>query len=704
MSRLHIDFETRSTLDLKKVGVAIYANHPQTSVWCMAWAFDDEPVALWNREDKFPQRVIDHVKNGGVVAGFAVAFEWHIWNFVLHTLVPNLPPLDYRQLDCTQARAVVMGLPRSLDVVTYALSQKEYRMQKDMAGRRLMLQMAKPRFNGPKGLAWWDDADRRERLGLYCIQDVVAERWAEGHLRPLTAKHRLLWEMDFRMNYLRGVQIDVPLIRRAQEVVRVAVADLCGELLRLTGQRLGSATQVDKLKDWLAEHDCPLPNVQKETLEAVLEDDGLAPEVRRVLEIRQSIGKTSTAKIPAFLQRTDELQRMHGMLLFNGAGPGRWTGQGAQLHNLPRPTLKEKDVAMIVRVLRDPIRSAREKVDFLDAVYGATLPCVAEAIRGFIIARPGHRLFVRDFSNIEGRCIARIAGEDWKLRAFAEFDAGRGPDLYKVAAAGIFGCTVADIDDYLRQVGKVAELALGFAGGAPALSKMARKYGVQLVDYMAVIRGAVSNRVISKAEWGWDTFGFRAGIEQNAWMAAEMVKLAWRDRHPAIVELWDRLIEAAMSAIREPGVLFTYRDVAYQYGKIKGHNYLLCRLPSGRLLYYPHACIDHKTTQWKTEDAFIRFSSTNPITKKWESAALSKNIASENVTQADAFDFIADAMLRCEDAGFPPILSVHDENLSEAPDGADADLFHQLMSQRPAWAKEMPLAVAGFEDRRYRKG
>jgi DNA polymerase len=426
--------------------------------------------------------------------------------------------------------------------------------------------------------------------------------------------------MDFRLNYLRGVQIDVPLIRRAQEVVRVAIADLCKELVDITGDRLGNATQVDKLRGWLAEHGCPLPNVQKETLEAVLLQEDLTPEVRRVIEIRQSIGKTSTSKIPAFLRRTDELQRMHGMLLFNGAGPGRWTGSGAQLHNLPRPEEKARDVAYIVRVLRNAQMTPREKVDLLNAVFGATMPCIAEAIRGFIIAKPGHRLFVRDFANIEGRCIARIAGEEWKIQAFRAFDEGRGPDLYRVAAAGIFGCSPEDIDDHLRSVGKVSELALGFAGGAPALSKMARKYRIKLVDYQGVIRSSVSNRIIGKAEWGWDNFGFRAGLPQDAWMAAEMVKLAWRERHPAIVALWDKLLEAAMAAIREPGALFAYRSVAYQYGNIKGHNYLLCKLPSGRLLYYPHASIEYHATHWNDSEAYVRFMTTDPVTHRWNAA------------------------------------------------------------------------------------
>lgn len=702
-SELHLDFETRSVLDLKLVGVGVYANHPLTDAWCFAWAFDDEPVELWWRDTPIPQRVIDHIRRRGKVSAFNASFEWHIWNFVLRRDDPSLPEMDYLSLDCTMARAVVMGLPRSLEVVAYALSQKTARMEKDLAGRRLMLQMAKPRFHGPQGLAWWDDYTRRERLGAYCKKDVEVERWAAGYLRPLTETHRRLWEMDFRMNHIRGVHIDVPLIRRAEEVTRLAVKDLCDELAEITGGRCASATQVQKFQAWLETQGHALPNMQKETLEAALEDDDLPPVVRRALEIRQSVGKTSVAKIPAFLRRTDAKQRMRGMLLFNGAGPGRWTGQGAQLHNLPRPTVSKSDVLYIVRVLRNAQMSAREKVDLLNAVYGATLPCVSEAIRGFIVARPGHRLHVRDFANIEGRCIARIAGEDWKIKAFQAFDDGTGPDLYRVAAAGIFGCRVEDIDDDLRNVGKVSELALGFAGGAPALTKMARKYGILLVDYMAVIRSSVSNKVISRAEWGWTKYGFRAGIEENAWMAAEMVKLAWRDRHPAIVALWDKLVEAAMAAIREPGVQFTYRDVTYQYGKIKGHGYLLCRLPSGRLLYYPHAQIKHQTTQWNTEDAYISYSSTDPVTKRWCHLALTKNIAAENVTQGDAFDFLADAMLRCEQAGFPSVLSVHDENIAEAPEGANDDLFGQLMAERPHWAKGMPLAVAGFVDRRYHK-
>lgn len=701
--RLHIDFETRSTLDLRKVGTVLYSKHPTTGVWCFAWAFDHEPVKLWEPGQPIPQRIIDHIASGGVVCGFSVQFEYHAWNNILRRDHPDLPLLDYRQLDCTQARAVVMGLPRSLGQVGEALAQNKRRMEKDLAGHRLMMQMARPRHQGPNGITWWDDPDRRHRLGLYCMQDVEVERWAEAQVRPLTKQHREYWEMDFRMNYLRGIQVDVPLVERSQEVLRLATKAASKRMTLITGGACTSINQMQALRQWLETQGVRTPSLDKEHLQALLDREDITGPVRAALQLRQDFAKTSLAKIPQFIQRTDTDGRMHGMLLFNGAGPGRWTGQGAQLHNLPRPELEAANVRHVIRTIRNTRNTPQAKHDLLDMLYGAALPPMADAIRGFIIAKPGHTLHVRDFSNIEGRCIARIAGEQWKLDAFAAFDDGHGPDLYKLAVARAFGMDVADVDSFLRQLGKTMELSLGFAGGAPALYKQARKFNIELANYLTTITGSVHRDIVAKAEWGWTAFGFKTGISQRTWMAAEMLKLAWRKSNPMIVELWDKLDEAAISACREPKKLFTYREVSFQCGTIRGVQYLMCQLPSGRLLYYPRATWCELTTPWGGSKPAVKFMGIHPLTRKWASFHGRGGLWAENVTQGDAFDMIAAAMLRCEKAGFPPVLSVHDENIAEAPDGADEGLYGRLMAQRPSWAGKMPLTADGFSAKRYYK-
>ncbi|MBD9674939.1 hypothetical protein IB275_30460 [Pseudomonas sp. PDM21] len=715
MDRLHLDFETRSLLDVTKVGSAIYAADDTTDAWCFAYAFNDEPVAIWwNRAlwgeepEPIPQRIVDHIRNGGTVAGFSVQFEWHIWNKVLRRDWPKLPELDYRQLDCTQARAVVMGLPRSLDVLAQALQQKTARtgaMAKDMAGRRLMLQMAKPRYmgDGTKRRDWWDDPGRRERLGAYCMKDVEVERWAEGFLRPLTARVRELWEMDFRMNHIRGVQIDTLLVQRTHAVVQVALRRANLQLAQLTDFAVTAVTQRERLVAWLRAEGLQVESLDKENLERLLDDDDVQGVIRDVLQLRADSAKSSLAKIPQFLRRTDAQGRMHGMLLFCGAGTGRWTAQGAQLHNLPRPELDEQTVALVIRILRNTERTPEQKHDLLELAFGAVLPVLADAIRGFIVAAPGKRLFVRDYANIEGRVIARIAGEQWKLDAFAAFDAGTGPDLYKLAAARILGKTVEQIDKHLRQLGKVAELALGFGGGAKALVKMAKKYAIKLAVYADVVMSSVSRDIVTKAESNWELFGFRDGIGRDTWMVAEMVKLAWRERHPAIKELWDQLDSCAIAAIRKPGSIQTYREISYQWGKVHGIPYLLCRLPSGRLLYYPRARIEHSQTSWGKPVQRVVYMGIHPVTKRWDRQGGYGGLWAENVTQADAFDHLGDAMLECEAAGFPSVLSVHDENLAEAPEAASDEAFGELMSHRRQWAEDMPLAVDGFHAKRYKK-
>ena len=701
--RLHIDFESRSRLDLTKVGTVIYANDPSTTVWCFAWAFNNEKVQLWEPGQPIPRAISEHIASGGVVSGFSVQFEYHCWNVILpRQLAQVLPPMTYQQLDCTQARAVVMGLPRNLDALAGALDQKHHRMQKDAAGRRLMLQMARPRHVAPDGTCtWWDDPDRRHRLGLYCIQDVEVERYCEHYLRPLTVQHRAYWDMDFRMNFLRGIQIDTHLVEQSAELLAIAAKHANRQIKRITGGACTGIAQIQGLRAWLSGQGVDTDSLAKEQLQALLDDDDVTGVAREALQLRQDFGKASLAKIAQFQRRTAD-GRMHGMLLFNGAGPGRWTGQGAQLHNLPRPELDADMVEYVVRVLRNTEYTPTEKYDLFEMVFGAVLPAMADAIRGFIVAKPRHKLFVRDFSNIEGRCIARIAGEQWKLDAFAAFDAGRGPDLYVLAVARAFGISI-EAAKGLRQLGKTMELSLGFAGGAPALVKQAKKYGINLSDYYEVVSGSVSRAVVSKAEWGWTTFGFKTGIKEKTWLTAEMLKLAWRESNPMIVTLWDKLDECAIAAVREPKKVFSYRSISFQLGRIKGIPYLLCQLPSGRLLYYPYATWTEQTTPWGAQKESVRFMGINPNTHKWSASHGRGGLWAENITQGDAFDFIAAAMLRCEDAGFPPVLSIHDENLAEAPDSADDDLYGRLMAQRPPWARGMPLAVDGFSGPRFAK-
>lgn len=701
--RLHIDFETRSRLDLTKVGTVIYANDPTTSCWCFAWAFDSEKVALWEPGQPIPRRIIKHIAAGGTVSGFSVQFEYHCWNTVLpRQLGLDLPLMDYHQLDCTQARAVVMGLPRSLEMLAYAVDQGHHRMQKDAAGRRLMLQMARPRHTAPDGtITWWDDPDRRQRLGLYCIQDVEVERYCEHYLRPLTAQHRQYWDMDFRMNFQRGIQIDTHLVEQSRDLLAVASKQANRLLRQITNGACTGIAQIQGLRAWLAEHGVNTDSLDKEHLQALLDNEDVDGKPREALQLRQDFGKASLAKITQFLRRTAD-GRMHGMLLFNGAGPGRWTGQGAQLHNLPRPELKAKMVDYVVRVLRNTEYTPAEKYNLLEMLFGAVLPPMADAIRGFIVAKPKHKLFVRDFSNIEGRCIARIAGEQWKLDAFAAYDAGHGADLYVLAVSRAFGISI-EAALSLRQLGKTMELSLGYGGGAPALVKQAKKYGINLSDYYDVVSQSVSRAAVSKAEWGWTTFGFKTGIRQRTWLTAEMLKLAWRETNPMIVQLWDKLDEAAICAVREPKKVFKYRDISFQLGRIKGIPYLMCQLPSGRLLYYPYATWTELLTPWGARKESVRFMGIHPKTRKWQSSHGRGGLWAENVTQGDAFDFIAAAMLRCEDAGFPPVLSIHDENVAEAPETADDELYGRLMAKRPPWARGMPLAVDGFSGPRYAK-
>ena len=322
-------------------------------------------------------------------------------------------------------------------------------------------------------------------------------------------------------------------------------------------------------------------------------------------------------------------------------------------------------------------------------------------------------LYCADFANIEGRGLAWLAGEAWKLDAFRAYDAGIGPDLYKVAAGGIYSCRVEDVDKDQRQVGKVSELALGYQGGVGAFVTMAATYGLEFAQLVAIYplvwnTATPANR--EKANDAWDQRGKRmaaeSGLPEKGWVACELVKLAWRDKHPAIVQWWKDLEAAAVGAVESPGEVFRAGPVAYRVHA--GH--LWCRLPSGRTLCYPFPELHQVKQPWKDRSGnpvyrtALTYEATDQRTKKWGRKSFYGGLGAENVTQAHARDVMAAAMLRVEGAGYPIVLTVHDEILSERAAGAGSlHEFEQLMAEAPPFTAGMPIAVEGWVGHRYRK-
>lgn len=664
MAILHIDFETRSAVDLKKAGVHVYAADPSTEILCMAYAFDDEPVQLWKRRTAFPTRVLEHIYQGHPVYAHNAAFERALWN-ARNGSGDHYLPED--QMHCTMAMAYAMGLPGHLADAAAALGLEQ---RKDAKGQRVMMQLCKPRAVADDGtVTWWDDPAKYEILYAYCKQDVEVERALHHRLMELSDSEQRLWRLDQRIND-RGVLIDRPAIERALELVESERKRLDAAMRKTTGNAVATCTAVGQFTDWLRAMGVETGGVAKADISALLSTE-LPPVVREALLLRQEAAKSSTAKLKAMLDRAGADNRMRGLFQYHGAATGRWAARGPQLQNLPRPSIVKKEPEV------EDVFAHLDRRDWLDMAYGSPLQVISDCLRGFIVAPKNSRLVVGDYSNIEGRVLAWLAGEDWKLQAFRDFDAGTGPDLYLVAASRIHRCTVEEARPH-RQEGKTAELACGYGGGIGAFQAMAKTFGLTISD------------------------------EQ-----ADAIKVKWREAHPATVKFWRDLERAAIAAVKRGEIqsvgLGRHGQPAGLIAFKKAGSFLWCKLPSGRVLCYPYPEVNAKELPWHTPEKpaigeSLSYMTVNSVTRKWERQDTYGGSLAENVTQAVARDLLADAMVKCEAAGMPVVMHVHDEIVVEATSRVHTlAKLTSIMQDTPAWAAGLPTAVAGYEAQRYRK-
>ena len=702
MTTLHLDLESRSTItNLGKAGVVKYARHPDTDVWCACFAIDDGPVQDWLPGQPLPADLKDGLRDPSVtVAAHNAGFEW--------TMIENLlsvrhgwPAIPMSRLDCTAVRAAVQALPRSLGESAEVLGLD---VEKDQAGRRLMLQMAKPRRIEDDGtIVWWDQPEKLERLLEYCRIDVEVERALDEILRPLSESERRLWLLDMHMNQVRGVPVDLDMIHRADRLTQMGLERRHKAMRRVTKGIVPKTSNNAKLTSWLRQQGVDTESVDKNNLDRMLALPDIPGPAREALLIRREAAKSSTAKLSAFMARAIEGQggvRVFENVLHHGASTGRWSGKGIQLHNLPRPSRPQEEVDQVIELLNADNLTDEQALEAIEWAHGPAPAAIADMLRGCVCAPQGQVLRVADFSNIEGRGLAWLAGEQWKLDAFRAYDAGTGPDLYKVAAGQVFGIGSGDVDKDGRQIGKVLELACGFQGGVGAFESMAAIYGLQIGDHSDAILAALPEFVEQAGE-AWKAFGKSSGLNKRTWVCAEAVKRAWRHKHPATVQFWYDLEASALEAVDSPGEKILCGPVTW----LRRGEWLACRLPSGRALYYPLPRVEQKETPWGSTTNQVTYMTVNSQTRKWVRSSAYGGLWAENVTQAAARDLLADAMLRTEAAGQEEtILTVHDEIIALASPGVGSQAeFEARMAEVPAWADGMPIAVAGYEARRYRK-
>ncbi len=592
----------------------------------MAWAVDDEPPSLWLPGEDKPKRFFDLIDQGATVAAWNSFFELCIWELVL-----GWRSIPWAQWADTAALAAAQAYPRALGDCSKFVGLDEDEA-KDKRGLYLIQRLCKP-YRGKR----MDDYGLLQELHNYCLQDVIAERAIRKKLRPLSAFERKVWECDQRMNW-RGVRLDACNCWNAIAIIDQLENEMNEEVGKLTDGAMNSTRSRAKSLEWVQSQGFDLQSYDKTAIANAL-STVREPKVKRFLEIRQALSKSSTKKYRAMIDCLGKDGRAHGTTMYCAAATGRWGGKHFQPQNLPRPTIKNVDAVIDLLDERDH-----------EQLPGEPMSALASCLRGMLIASDEHRLIVSDYSAIEARVIAWLAGHTTVLQSFRD-----GLDLYKVTASAMQGIPYDRVTDDQRFLGKVASLALSYQGGSKAFTSMAKIYG-----------STIDERIATK------------------------VRDDWRGANKPIVQLWADIEKAARKAIQNGGIEKTR---AGDFKMIR--NDLLFKLPSGRLLTFPKAAI---------KEGKITYVGKNNYTHKYEEIQTFGGSITQSITQAVARDLLANALLKLEEAGYRPILTVHDEVIADTPIGhGSLQEFNELMCDLPAWAKGLPVEAEGYESPRYRK-
>lgn len=649
---LAIDIETYSSADIR-YGVYKYADSPDFEILLLGYAFDDEPVQVADlTREEVPARFVQALFDRSVTK---TAFNANFEMTCLRKLYPDMPLECW---ECTSILSLYNSLPTGLANVAKILKLGADK-QKDARGKALINYFSKPckptKANGGRTRNRPEDApDKWAEYIEYNRQDVVVERAIRQkliRLKPPETEHRY-WLMDQWING-NGAKVDMQLVRNAIRMNQDYSAHLREEAVRIT--RLENPNSVAQLKRWVEDRiGETVPALDKKAVTELLEREDIPGNVRRVLEIRQLMGRTSIKKYEAMAQAVCSDGRIHGMFQFYGAmRTGRWAGRIVQLHNLPRSSMPIDEL----RAARDVV--LRGDLEELELLWDNVPDVLSQLVRTAIVAEDGCRFIVDDYSAIEARVIAWLAGEKWRQDVFA-----KGGDIYCASASAMFGVPVVKhgVNGHLRQKGKIAELALGYGGGIGALKAMgADKMGLtdeELID------------IVTK----------------------------WRRASPSIVRFWWAVDAAVRKAVWNPGEIVTIRQ-----GHLRFHcrfGALFITLPSGRHLVYVHPHIG----QNRFGGEAIFYAGMEQGTRTWGELETYGGKLVENIVQATARDCLAAAMLRLKNAGYKILMHVHDEVIMEVPkDKGSMEEVTRIMSMNEPWEKGLVKNADGFEDIYYRK-
>ena len=648
MKKLSCDIETFSDVDLIRCGVYKYADSPNFEMLLFAYAVDDGDVHIIDIAggEELPEKIIQAIKSDTVVkTAYNAQFERVCLSRYLK--LPDGEYLNPQSWYCTAVQAAELALPLSLADVGSVLGLERQKMTEGKELIKYFCVPCKPtKSNGNcTRNRPCHDINKWETFKKYCMRDVDVERQIADKLKmyPISDEEHRLYVLDQIIND-RGVLVDSELAEQAVKLNSIQTAVAVEQAYMITG--LENPNSVTQLKQWLKEKGVEIESLSKKSVKSLADEtDG---DVSEMLKLRLLMAKTSVKKYEAVIRSVCSDNRVHGMMRFCGANrTGRWSGNILQPQNLPQNHLPDLTLA------RDIVKDG--DFEMLDMMFGNVPNVLSELIRTVLIPKPNHRFIVADFSAIEARVLAWIAGEQWRIDTFKN-----GGDIYCASASKMFKVPVEKhgVNGELRQKGKISELACGYGGSVGALKNM----------------GAVE-----------------MGVQEN-----ELQGLIndWRNANPHIVRFWYEVGNAAMKAIKEKTTVPLGKLVfAYERGV------LFIRLPSGRRLSYIKPRIG--TNRFGGDS--ITYMGINSA-KKWDRLETFGGKLTENIVQGTARDLLANALINAANAGYDTVFHVHDEIICEVPNGyGSVDELCKLMCIKPEWADGLPLNADGFECEYYKK-
>lgn len=714
--KLWCDLETYSDTPIKN-GVHKYAEKSEVLLWL--YAIDDGPIEVWDatKDKDMPTALKWAIEN-------ADEYWWHNGGMFDRVILKHTNNGSYLHLPLhkwrdTMVQAYAHSLPGSLDLLC-DICGVDTDKKKLKTGNDLIRLFCMPRPANQKLRRATRETHPKEWAEFieYGKQDIISMREVHKKLPkwnyPNNTNELALWHLDLAIND-RGVQVDTELAEGAILAIDKAQIELRRRTDEMTDGEVNSATQRDKmLAHLLAQYGVELPDMRKATVERRMNDPELPQGLRDLLAVRLEASMTSTSKYQSLMRSVSSDRRLRGTLQFMGAHrTGRWAARNFQPQNLRRPdtVLIQKEMRSLeynknIALQYNEIGAAAIKNGTADLIFSNVMGLTGNLVRGAIIAGSGKKLTIADLANIEGRGLAYLAGEDWKLKAFRDYDTvistdtkgkpiRKGPDLYKVAYARSFGVKLETVTDEQRQLGKVQELALGYEGGVGAFVTMAITYKMDLDEIAKAVGEAdikPSIRCDALNFWDWAVDEKRTlGLSKEVFIACDILKRGWRAAHPETVSFWKDVKNNVINAITTPGTTFDCRKLKMRCDGA----WLRIQLPSGRHLCYFSP---------KFEDDQISYMGVNQISRKFDRLKSYGGKFVENITQGFARDVLAYNMPAIDKAGFPLVLSIHDELLTERADGPDRHQeLESLMTVNLAWSKGLPLAAEGFDTYRYRK-